>query len=85
VCDLVSIALGTNLVAHDMPDNWVTHYNFKPKGSMSKKTMKETKEFENMCRSAAHAIQFPNSKFIMSVVDTLFHRVWLDDGVDDIV
>jgi hypothetical protein len=40
--------------------------------------MKETKEFENMCRSAAHVIQFPNPKFIMSVADTLLHRVWLD-------
>jgi hypothetical protein len=46
--------------------------------------MKETKEFENMCRSEAHVIQFPNPKFIMSVVDTLLHRVWLD-GVDDVV
>jgi hypothetical protein len=42
--------------------------------------MKETKEFENMCRSAAHVIQFPDPKFIKSVVDTLLHRVWLDGG-----
>jgi hypothetical protein len=43
-----------------------------------KKTMKETKEFENTCRSAVHVIQFPHPKFIMSVADTLLHRVWLD-------
>ncbi len=76
MCD--SIALGTDLVAHDMPDNWVTHCNFKPKRIYVKETMKETEEFENMCRSAEHVIQFPNPKFVMSVADTLLQRVWLD-------
>jgi hypothetical protein len=46
--------------------------------------MKEIKEFENMCRSAAHVIRFPYPKFIMSLVDRLLHSVWLD-GVDDVV